>query len=222
MSQATNLTQHWPFGQNSKYIGNVLFMTNGGPARYARGRERRDELITAAIAVIAQRGIERVTFRAVAEKAGVPASTTSYFFASVDEVIDAAITRVAETITDNVSTLLERARSDVITRDELADKVIALVAGQDNDDSIAQFEAYLAVRRRPELAEPVHRIMASIEEATEKVLESFGVTDTFIPARQFLALIDGFTPQEIARPGRVESRRALSDLMIRVLDSYSG
>ncbi|WP_330254202.1 TetR family transcriptional regulator [Nocardia sp. NBC_00565] len=196
-------------------------MSNGRPARYARGRERRDELISAAIAVIAERGIERVTFRAVADRAGFPASTTSYFFSSVDEVIDAAITRVAETITGNVADLLETARSGEMTRDELAESLIELVAGQDNDDSVAQFEAYLAVRRRPELAEPVHRIMASIEEAAEKALESFGVADPSIPAKQFLALIDGFTLQEIARPGRPESRRALSDLMTRILDSYA-
>lgn len=196
-------------------------MSNGRPARYARGRERRDELISAAIAVIAERGIERVTFRAVADRAGFPASTTSYFFSSVDEVIDAAITRVAETITGNVADLLETARSGEMTRDELAESLIELVAGQDNDDSVAQFEAYLAVRRRPELAEPVHRIMGSIEQAAEKALESFGVADPSIPAKQFLALIDGFTLQEIARPGRPESRRALSDLMTRILDSYA-
>lgn len=192
-------------------------MSNGRPKRYSPGRERRDELVKAAIAVIADRGLERVTFRAVSEQAGFPASTTSYFFGSVDEVVDAAITRVAETVTGHVAALLDNARSGAITRDELAESLIDLVSGQDNDDSIAQFEAYLAVRRRPELAEPVHRIMRSIEQATEEALDAFGVKDPQMLAKQYIALIDGFTLQEIARPGGQESRRALGDLMTRLL-----
>ncbi|MEV6320776.1 TetR family transcriptional regulator [Nocardia sp. NPDC051787] len=197
-------------------------MGNGRRAHYARGRERRDELINSAIAIIAERGLERVTFRAVADHAGHPASTTSYFFASVDEVIDAAITRVAETITGKVATLLRTAHSGAITREQLAESLIDLVSKQDNNDSIAQFEAYLAVRRRQELSQPVQRIMAVIEDATKQALEAFGVTDPDIPARQFIALIDGFTLHEIARPGDPASRQALGDLMVRILDSYIG
>ncbi len=189
---------------------------------YARGRERRDELINAAIAIIAERGLERVTFRAVADYAGYPASTTSYFFASVDEVIDAAITRVAETITGKVVALLRTAHSGAITREQLADSIIDLVSNQDNNDSIAQFEAYLAVRRRSELSQPVERIMGVLEDATKQALEIFGVTDPHIPAKQFSALIDGFTLQKIARPGDPDIDWAMRDLMLRVLDSYVG
>lgn len=195
-------------------------MNSSRRSHYARGRERRTELVTAAIAVIAEKGLERVTFRAVADRAGFPASTTSYFFSSVDDVIDAAITQVADTVTDNVRTLLAEAQSDTVDRDELAAALVELVMGQDNDDSAAQFEAYLAVRRRPELTEPVHRIMGVIEEATERALEMFGVENPGLPARQFVALIDGFTLHEIARPGDPVSRFALRDSMIRLLESH--
>lgn len=188
--------------------------------RYTKGRERRDGLIDAAIAIIAERGLERVTFRAVAAKAGFPASTTSYFFTTVDEVVAAAIERVAETVTGKVLALLQSARSGEISRNELAESLIELVSGQDNNDSVAQFEAYLAVRRRPELSHPVQHIMGALESATESALEAFGIDKPQIPARQFIALIDGFTLQEIARPGNDENYYALRDLMIRLLDSY--
>ncbi|MFM1725227.1 TetR family transcriptional regulator [Rhodococcus sp. PAM 2766] len=189
-------------------------------SHYARGRERRMELVAAAIAVIAEKGLERVTFRAVADRAGFPPSTTSYFFDSVPDVIDAAITQIADAVTDKVATLLTAARSETVGRDELAEALVELVTGQDNDDSVAQFEAYLAARRRPELAEAVHRIMGAIEEATERALEMFGVENPALPARQFVALIDGFTLHEIARPGDPVSRVALRDSMIRLLESH--
>lgn len=197
-------------------------MDTGGRTHYTRGRERRDDLINAAIRTIARRGLERVTFRAVAEEAGFPPSTTSYFFDSVDDVIDAAITRVADSVTAKVAALLDASRSGELDAADLAEAMIDMVSGQDSDDSIAQFDAYLAARRRPELAEPVHRIMRGLEESTENALRALGVDDPVVPAQQFVALIDGFTLHEIARPGRTESRDALRDLLIRVLDSYVG
>ncbi|MFZ2527852.1 MAG: TetR family transcriptional regulator [Rhodococcus sp. (in: high G+C Gram-positive bacteria)] len=195
-------------------------MTAGRRTHYTRGRERRDDLINAAVRTIARRGLERVTFRAVAEEAGFPPSTTSYFFDSVDDVIDAAITRVADIVTAKVATLLDASRSGELDAAELAEAMIDMVSGQDSDDSVAQFDAYLAARRRPELADPVHRIMRSLEESTENALRVLGVEDPVIAAQQFIALIDGFTLHEIARPGRAETREALRDLLVRVLGSY--
>ncbi|MFD4932901.1 hypothetical protein ACFWMS_29510, partial [Peribacillus butanolivorans] len=139
---------------------------------------------------------------------------------TLDDVIAAPIGREAETVTGKVMALLESARSGEISRSKLSESLIELVSGQDNNESVAQFEAYLAVRRRPELSDPVQHIMQALEAATESALKAFGIDEPHVPARQFVALIDGFTLQEIARPGQLESRYALRDLMIRLLDSY--
>ncbi len=188
-------------------------------SHYARGRERRTELVAAAIAVIAEKGLERVTFRAVADRAGFPASTTSYFFDSVPDVIDAAITQIADAVTDKVATLLTAARSETVGRDELAEALVELVTGQDNDDSVAQFEAYLAARRRPELAEAVHRIMAQSKRPPNAPWRCSGgeprATRTPVrgPDRRFHAARD-------RSPGDPVSRVALRDSMIRLLESH--
>lgn len=204
---------------------NVAAMTEERrKTRYARGQERRDALVDAAIGVIGTRGLERVSFRSVAETAGFPPSTTSYFFGSVGQLIDAAITRIAENVTAKVTALLDVANAGGLTRDDLADAImdlVSLLSSPEDDDSLVQFEAYLAVRRRPELADSVHRIMRMIEEAAEAALGAFGIAEPHLPARHFLALIDGYTLHEIARPTPGGNRAELKDALLRVLDSYA-
>lgn len=195
-------------------------MVRGQRGHYARGRERRDALIDSAIEVIAERGLERVTFRMVAEHAGYPPSTTSYFFATVDELVVAAVNRVAETITRRVDSLLQMAREGLLSHEQLASSLVDLVANQDNSGSIAQFEAYLAVRRRPELGPPVHRIMGVLEEAARQTFEVLGVADPSISARLLVGLLDGYTLHEIAWPSGPESRDMLRDLLSRMLDTH--
>src|SRR5882757_8396515 len=67
------------------------------PARRRRDPERRIEEITEATErVIAARGIEGLTHRAVAEEAGVPLGATTYHFATKDDLIQAALQQAYE------------------------------------------------------------------------------------------------------------------------------
>src|SRR5436190_20241567 len=65
----------------------------------ARERRRRDprrrikEIAAATERVIAARGIEGLTHRAVAAEAGVPLGATTYHFAAKDDLIAAALRR---------------------------------------------------------------------------------------------------------------------------------
>jgi DNA-binding transcriptional regulator YbjK len=62
----------------------------------ASAQRRRDSLLTAAAELSAEVGAGAVTHRAVAARAGVPLSTTSYFFGSIDELVTEAL-RVGST-----------------------------------------------------------------------------------------------------------------------------
>ena len=53
----------------------------------ASGQARRAALLEAAVEVIAEQGVAGATHRAVAARAGMPTSTTSYFFSSLDELM---------------------------------------------------------------------------------------------------------------------------------------
>ncbi len=171
--------------------------------------------------MIASRGLERVTFRAVADQAGFAPSTTSYFFSSVDDVIDAAITQVAETVVIKVRTLTDRVHSGELDRDSVALALTELVSTQDTGDTTAQFEAYLAVRRRPDLQPSVDRIIDAIELAASEAVSALGVAEPEAAARQFIAVIDGFTLAQMAQPERARIHaQNMRATLLRLMATY--
>jgi len=58
--------------------------------RRGKGKERRREILNAALWVIARRGLRGVTHRAVAQAAGVHLSQTTYYFADLQALITEA------------------------------------------------------------------------------------------------------------------------------------
>jgi DNA-binding transcriptional regulator YbjK len=56
-----------------------------------RSRDRRELLLRAAVDLLADGGPKAVTHRAVAARAGVPQASTTYYFASIQELTDEAL-----------------------------------------------------------------------------------------------------------------------------------
>jgi DNA-binding transcriptional regulator YbjK len=77
----------------------------------------------------------------------------SYFFASLDDLMAAALAVVA----DRVATRLEESVRTVVrtnlTAEEAIDQFIDTLLGSPSDDVAAQFEIYLECARRPRLQE---------------------------------------------------------------------
>lgn len=61
-----------------------------------KGESRRVALLDAVIRVLEAGGPAAVTHRAVAAEAGVPLSAATYYFASIDDLLVSALTRVTE------------------------------------------------------------------------------------------------------------------------------
>jgi hypothetical protein len=59
--------------------------------RQARGERRRAEILGAALQVIGERGIDAVTHRAVADVAGMRPGLTTYYFPTIDGLLEAAL-----------------------------------------------------------------------------------------------------------------------------------
>ncbi|UQA93618.1 TetR/AcrR family transcriptional regulator [Streptomyces halobius] len=123
------------------------------PARRRRDPERRiAEIIAATERVIAARGIEGLTHRAVAEEAGVPLGATTYHFATKDDLIAAALQRSV----DRFAAYLDEwvAQRPALSPDQQAVLLTdALLPGMgpQRDQQVMEFELYLAALRRPTL-----------------------------------------------------------------------
>ncbi|MGH4031206.1 TetR/AcrR family transcriptional regulator [Actinomycetota bacterium Odt1-20B] len=119
--------------------------------RYAP-EQRVEEVTAAAERIIAARGIEGLTHRAVAEEAGVPLGATTYHFASKDDLIQAALRRSV----DRYGAYLDDwvAQRPHLTPEQLtvllADSLIGGYAAS-RGQQITEAELYVAAMRRPEL-----------------------------------------------------------------------
>src|SRR5688572_7879869 len=67
---------------------------------YLSGAERREQIIDAAVAVIAEQGVAKATTRVIAERADAPLGALHYCFRGKDELLAAVLERVQTTMAE--------------------------------------------------------------------------------------------------------------------------
>ncbi|MEU5302654.1 TetR/AcrR family transcriptional regulator [Streptomyces noursei] len=124
----------------------------GAPKRRYDPKRRIEEITVATEKVIAERGIEGLTHRAVAERAGVPLGATTYHFATKDDLIQAALQRSVDRYAAYLADWV--AQRPELTAEQLtvllADALMGCF-GPQRDTRVMEFELYLAALRRPAL-----------------------------------------------------------------------
>ncbi|APS22264.1 TetR family transcriptional regulator [Streptomyces sp. Tue 6075] len=166
--------------------------------------ERRTRIIDAALTVIAADGIAGLSHRTVAAEADVPLGSTTYHFASLDELLVAALRRCNENF-------VQALRSSGLFAEEggtgqgegagLAEELTRLLdrwfAGERGAIEL-EYELYLAALRRPALR-PV-----AAEWTTEAVALLSRRTDPET-ARALVALMDGVCLQVLLAGGTFDA-----------------
>ncbi|MBL1079621.1 TetR family transcriptional regulator [Nocardia sp. 2] len=123
------------------------------PARRRRDPAARVESLAAATErVIAAKGIEGLTHRAVAAEAGMPLGATTYHFATKDDLIAAALERAVDRFADYLASW--HAAHPVLTPAELVGALTDSLLhsfDDEHDQYVLESELYLAALRRPAL-----------------------------------------------------------------------
>lgn len=171
---------------------------------------RRDALLRAATAIAGESGTGAATHRAVAARAGLPPATTSYFFSSIDEMVEEALRSFVATRTEEFTALL--AELEAATIDDVARAFASVLLAGDRTAELTQIEAYLHAARGEALRPAVVEAMAAFEAAAEAALRQAGATDPAAGARRFMALSDGFVLQHLANP-RPDDEAELRDAL---------
>jgi AcrR family transcriptional regulator len=90
--------------------------TNGGSRTETTERrsaeERREQLLDAAVEVIAEQGLNRATTRAITDRAGLALGAFHYVFSSKDELLEAVIHRVVRDIDATMAETASAATSE--------------------------------------------------------------------------------------------------------------
>ena len=169
-------------------------MASETKVRRARGERRRRELLEAALVVIDARGVQATTHRAVAEAASVPVATTTYYFASLDEMLEEALLLFVTEEAARLRALEDELDATTATPYEIAQRFAReLAEGSPWPSPLkrVQFELYLEASRRPRLSAAARQCVAMYVELTEAALRAAGSARPAEGARLFVALADG-------------------------------
>ncbi|PFG36497.1 TetR family transcriptional regulator [Flavimobilis soli] len=161
------------------------------PRRRARGEARREALVAAAAAIIREEGPGALTHRALALRAGVPLAATTYYFSSLEEILEVGGAVLAESWATNIREVLDdteavAAATTGIRRAELITRALL----PEGDDAVVRhhYEHLVGAGRTPALARSYasgrHRFDAAITE----MLRALDVDE---PPALVLAVVDG-------------------------------
>ena len=112
--------------------------------------QRRSRIIESTLEVIAEHGVAGTTYRKIAEAAGVPLGSVSYHFASLEEVMGEAFTKLANTTADGFDVAMEKVRDE----EEARAAVVRLIMGEllgDPRTMALSYELYALATRSPEI-----------------------------------------------------------------------
>jgi DNA-binding transcriptional regulator YbjK len=174
-------------------LGRIVAVAEAQPIRQERGERRRRAILEAALRVISKRGIDAVSHRVVAEEAGVPLAATTYYFSSLDELLEGALRLFVDEEAARLTELAERLDGQELPPREIAGLFTAAL-----EHDVAQFELYVEAARRPALRRVARRSIELYGTVAAAALRAAGEDDPAIEPRAFVALLDGFGLHRVA------------------------
>ena len=170
---------------------------NGG---YGTGRAA---LLAATVHVVARKGLRGLTYRAVAEVAGVNNTLVAHHFGSRDALIEAALEwSVDQSIGLSGLENLPPAEEDFLR------SILALIH-ENPDLQTFQYEMILEARRRPELGDAIRKLYESYISALSRGLSGWGIRDEAGIAQASFAALDGLVLQLIAGVDEQRTEQAI-------------
>jgi DNA-binding transcriptional regulator YbjK len=179
-------------------------MSAATPSTRERGRagtDRKTSILDAALRLIGTGGIDSVTHRRVAEAAGVPLGSTTYYFDSRAHLLGQAfihhIGRMQQIYGELAS---EHSTFDPAS---IADFLVALSERtfSDRPSMLAEYELTLFAARDAELADVLHDWDDRMIAGLARSLDSLGAQRPFDGARSLLQLLRGYELDRLTRDG---------------------
>ena len=198
-----------------------MYQTSEGQesGRAPRGIARRDAILRAAIELIGEQGPDALTHRAVADRAGLSLSATTYWFSSKEEIFREAVALAAR---EEVARL-ERLVLDLAPRQvepvEWARELSAALAAdvrRNPAQPVAMYEFVLEASRDPDLRDEVGRWETAHVRLAEAGLRAVGSADPETDAHVVVAVVSGLMLGLLANPSPDFERHVMRPTLERL------
>jgi TetR/AcrR family transcriptional regulator, regulator of biofilm formation and stress response len=199
-----------------------MYQTTGGPAGTPpapRGVARREAILRAAVELIGEQGPDALTHRAVAERAGISLSATTYWFSSKEEIFREAVALAAgEEVARLERLVLDLAPRHVEPKAWARELSAALAADVERNPAqpVAMYEFVLEASRQPELRDEVARWETAHLRLAEAGLRAVGSADPETDAHIVVAVVSGLMLGLLANPNPGFERHVMRPTLERL------
>jgi DNA-binding transcriptional regulator YbjK len=163
---------------------------------------RRNEILEAAIRVVADGGPDAITFRRVADRARVPLGSLTYYFESREDLVREAFRLYLSEAARFLSDLESQKRPH--TAAGAIDFVLEVARREFADDPAmvrVEYELILYAARDPELAREFNAYERWMEARLAAALEDLGAPRPIDAARTIIDLVRGFELERLTHTG---------------------
>ena len=171
------------------------------PAR-PRGAARREALLEAVLRIVAEVGADAVTHRRVAEEAGLPLASTTYWFDSKEHLLTAAFELAAERDIARVQSLVTGAEASAVDPVELVTTQILEAVDHERSGHrgsfIASYALLIEAARRPALQAAAARWSEAYVDGIGTLLATAGSCQPRADAQLLMATYDGLQIEQLA------------------------
>ncbi|QIZ36931.1 TetR/AcrR family transcriptional regulator [Saccharopolyspora sp. ASAGF58] len=178
------------------------------PAAHRKDPARRERIARAAITVVAERGVEKLTHRAVAAAADVPLGSTTYYFATLDDLLASALRQAAEDDVEHLRQWAGQLERDCDLAVALTDLVLHYL-GPALPQTVVEHQLYIASLHKPAL----RQVSQEWDTALAELFASYTDPST---GRALSVLFCGLLLQGVVRES-VPSRDEIETIFRRVL-----
>lgn len=161
-----------------------------------KGERRRQALVEAAAELLEEGGFEALRHRAVAERAGMPLASTTYYFDSLDDLIIATVEYDARRELDTARARLDELPDPPGSADTLTEQILDLLLGVRSRDGgadavLVRYERLVGSPRRPYLAPLMRELAGELHKLLAEIFSRFGKEVSKQRLQELIALVDG-------------------------------
>ena len=151
--------------------------------------------MAAAAELLVEGGFDAVRHRAVAERAGLPLASTTYYFDSLDDLVIAAAEQHGADELARGRARLEELSKAQRSVDALVELVLEMLLGppteSDAESVLLRYERLVATGRRPYLRPLMRKLSGELTALLREILERSGADVDTKRVEQIIALVDG-------------------------------
>ncbi len=183
---------------------------------------RRDQVADAALRVLGESGSRGLTHRAVDAAAGLPSGTTTIYFHTRCDLLEAALALHVEIDTPPEPVLAEIARLELTDEEALELMMVnveRLLANENLSMLKARYELVLEASRNADLHRTFEPARERFVGLAESVLTARGCSTPREHGTQLIAVLDGILMDSLIGASSRLDREAMRELLARQLAS---